>query len=505
MRSEWRVNRPPSDRDDAELIQSRAARLAEILQTVFTGLILAFIFRAFLVEPFIIPTGSMADTLLGAHATQICPACGWEFSFAPLRSASGAQAAFLVPPEVVCPNCQLVIETAAATTAPKAGDRILVHKWPCLLGGSLGPQRWDVIVFRDPADPEQHYIKRLIGLPGETVEILDGDVFIDGCIARKPPAVQRALWFVVFDQAYLADPAEPSGRLPRWSIAESPPVGSGGWSGMLTRVIRYDGLDHTPRALTFVSDSTREYLHDFYAYDRRSSGALVGDVRIVCELTLEAGDGVCRWELTRSPTRFTAELHQDGLLQLDLEDLQASGRLVRHTAPARQPFAPGRPIAVELAHVDYRAYLSIDGHEVLTTTDAEYGPQIGRLRADPVTRPVSLRIVAEGLRLELRQLRVDRDVHYTCRNGQARRAYPGAPFTLQAGEYFVLGDNSPDSHDSREWDERGPHLPTDYRPGTVPADQIVGEAAFVYLPGLLALDAGGRWRVPDLGRVRFVR
>jgi hypothetical protein len=78
-------------------------------------------------------------------------------------------------------------------------------------------------------------------------------------------------------------------------------------------------------------------------------------------------------------------------------------------------------------------------------------------------------------------------------------------FVLNADEYFVLGDNSPDSHDSREWVERGVHLPDDYRPGTVRADQIVGEAAFVYLPGLLPEGRSGRWRLPDLGRVRFVR
>lgn len=44
------------------------------------------------------------------------------------------------------------------------------------------PERYDIIIFRYPDDPEQKelYIKRLIGLPGETVEIINGKVYIDG-------------------------------------------------------------------------------------------------------------------------------------------------------------------------------------------------------------------------------------------------------------------------------------------------------------------------------------
>jgi signal peptidase I len=482
-----------------------AGRLVEIVQTVLTGLLLAFIFRAFLVEPFIIPTGSMADALLGRHATQTCPFCGWEYKYAPLRSATPYGGEFVCPPDTICPNCQSHIETLPEQVFPQAGDRILVHKWPTALGGPFAPARWDVIVFRDPGSPLQHYIKRLVGLPGESVEILDGDVFIDGRIARKPDDVQEALWMIVYDQAHAPVLASPTGHRPRWVSTDFSDDHVPGWTGLQTRVIRYDGLDATRRKLRFNYDAAPEYLLDFYAYNRRSSGTFVGDVRVVSDFALTDGAGVCRIELVRPPYSFAVELHRAGQLQFLVQNTDSDEPPRTLRSLSGPEFGGGTVHTIEFGHVDYRVYLKLDGRELFRTTDAEYTPAVERLRNAPGARPIELYFSAENLRLELRGLRIDRDVHYTSRADRILRGGPGNPFTLKPGEYFVLGDNSPDSHDSREWTETGPHLPPDYRPGTVRADQIVGQAAFVYLPGLLPLGTSGRWSVPDLGRVRFVR
>ena len=79
------------------------------------------------------------------------------------------------------------------------GDRILVLK--CIYQ-FIEPKRWDVIVFKNPPEPAINYIKRLIGLPGEKVQIIDGDIYIDDKIARKPAKIQKELWMPVYNNDY---------------------------------------------------------------------------------------------------------------------------------------------------------------------------------------------------------------------------------------------------------------------------------------------------------------
>src|SRR5947209_18212863 len=64
------------------------------------------------------------------------------------------------------------------------GDKLSVERFD--LGGKFEVKRGDVIVFRYPNDPSKFYIKRLIGLPNETVEIRDDAVFINGSRLEEP-------------------------------------------------------------------------------------------------------------------------------------------------------------------------------------------------------------------------------------------------------------------------------------------------------------------------------
>jgi len=161
-------------------------------------------FRAFILEGYIISTGSMAPHLLGYHKRVCCPDCKFNFEF-------GTAFDQAVPTSQIarCPNCGE--DRIDATKVPRNdGDQLLVFKYAYL---NCDPARWEVVVFLNPNNPTQAYVKRLVGRPGETIEVLDGDVFIDGRLARKAMSIQRATRIAVFDHAYQAKRA---GWTPRW-------------------------------------------------------------------------------------------------------------------------------------------------------------------------------------------------------------------------------------------------------------------------------------------------
>lgn len=200
--------------------KDRAAEVADTFEWLITAFILAFVFRAFVMEAFRIPTGSMADTLKGAHFQLRCRQCGYkyEYGFVPRRydlpedyvPRSGHLRSF--PSR--CPSCGNY-QPVGGTMPVAYGDRILVLK--CIYQ-FFEPKRWDVIVFKNPTEPTINYIKRLVGLPGDKVQIIDGDIYINGQISRKPPKVQNELWMPVYDNDYQpVNPFTPTFNNHRWA------------------------------------------------------------------------------------------------------------------------------------------------------------------------------------------------------------------------------------------------------------------------------------------------
>jgi signal peptidase I len=209
---------PPNSKKTATAEQPPGRATRETIESVIIAIVLAFLFRAFEAEAFVIPTGSMAPTLMGRHRDVTCPQCGYQYR-------SGTSDEENRPWETVatiCPICRytkVLNKEVNPNEASFSGDRILVSKFAYHIGE---PERWDPIVFKFPGNPKINYIKRLIGLPGEKGRIYHGDIYViapgdsQERIARKPPHKLLAMLQVVDDSRYVS-PALVQAKWPsRW-------------------------------------------------------------------------------------------------------------------------------------------------------------------------------------------------------------------------------------------------------------------------------------------------
>ncbi|WP_298298078.1 signal peptidase I [uncultured Litoreibacter sp.] len=126
--------------------------ITETVKTVVYALLIALLFRSFFLQPFYIPSGSMKDTLLVG-----------DFLFVN-KMAYGYSSA----------SCEIPL--VKVSFCPFLEDRILERD----------PKRGEVVVFLHPTSG-QDYIKRLIGLPGDTVQMKSGVLYLNGKAQPQTP------------------------------------------------------------------------------------------------------------------------------------------------------------------------------------------------------------------------------------------------------------------------------------------------------------------------------
>jgi signal peptidase I len=445
--------------------------------------------RTFAAEAYIVPTGSMAPTLLGMHRDYTCTNCGFRFALGTDEEGRGGRP--------VCPNCgELDLEGAPVVEA--SGDRLLVHKY---LFDLRDPRRWESAVFQNPADPGQAYVKRIVGLPGEAVEIRGGDIYIDGRIARKTLDQQRALRVLVYDHDYTPSDLD---RYPRWWFRRDGPrwASGSGWRTEGSRLVR----DATPESggradwvqYRHWQADRKQYgpVRDFIAYNGLDlpGDSRVDDLTIAADVQIGAGIEAVQVRLTSGGDSFRVSLPAAGSGR-SLE-VRRNGRAVPVQGRAAAP--PPDHVGVhrlEASLVDRRLTVALDGvpvFEPIDYDDPRYAPGSSQ-------SPVALGVIGAG-EAELSALKIYRDVYYTDALATApqRPFGVGEPYRLGPGEYFVLGDNSPVSNDSRFW----PGSPV------VRRSLFVGKPFLVHLPSqAVPLQVFGHelYWIPDPREIRYIR
>lgn len=523
----------PPKTDDASL-----SSIIDTIEAIIIALILALTFRAFIIEAFVIPTGSMAPTLLGAHFNVICPECGYTFT----RDASleyqlvGKTIGHTPKGELVsntnipcdgndtsalfCPNCQYIIPYYLLPQALKPvdcvdgrrdnrprkdvpfawannGDRILVLKYVYSL---MEPTRFDVIVFKEPMRARDNFIKRLIGLPGETIEIIGGDVFVgppgknapeDRVIARKPVHLQKDLWQLVYDNDfYPRDEGPPVRGAPPISRAaeaqsdqalphyyrewHNPWIGAGptaaAWNkpGAATAdgqpfqtiggpVVHY--TSSTAGTLQFNPAHREPYLfnilgynndiHDLY-HGRGGTLQPVGDLRLETTWTPTESAGESISLTVGLPhNQFRATWSTSGLevwqFNAETEKFVSMGKVAAGDLPT---LAPGKAYHVALNNVDHSAQFFIDGKMVFSF-DVPWNAREALTEDDWVRSQIEqksskLEALAPKVEIEvggactLGHLKLWRDLYYT-----QSEAGPGArdPGAAKRGHPLTLGQD----------------------------------------------------------------
>jgi signal peptidase I len=444
----------------------------EIIETVVFVVVLVLLLKSFVAEAFVIPTGSMATTLYGYQKDVKCPQCDYTFPVNCSDEVEGKQGHFTRIVGGTCPNCRYLIDFAKEHMDPSwsSGDRVLVAKY-FYDTGLLKPEREDVVVFKYPQEPQKNYqptnyIKRLIGLPGETIGIWYGKLYVlppdkspkypeDNLkpekdrwqsdarydfthrgdaeallqqynspfeIIRKSPKKILALRRIVFDNDFQPRDLKNQNYPPRWApepnndkewISDDPngfrhlgqPGGSLTW--LRYRHILRQGPE--PELITdFMGYNSKLPEGWRQHFDPPAVGLnWVGDLILECQVTVDQPDGEFVLQLSKGVDRFQARW-----------ELSSGTCTLLRLADGRETKLDSKPTALKnkgtyklrFANVDERLVLWVDenlvfGDGVAYDPPKTRGPTVNDLK------PASIGV--QGANVSVRKLKLWRDTYYT--------------------------------------------------------------------------------------------
>jgi signal peptidase I len=360
------------------------------IEALTMAVIMALLLKCFIVEAYKIPTGSMQPTLIGHEEAGIF-------------------------------------------------DRILVDKFSFAF---RAPERWEVVVFRFPLDRSKNFVKRIAGIGPEQIRIFRGDVWHrpegsedsgEWRILRRPRSVQEEIW----KRLDREEPEEPS-----WVVTD----GGREWT-VEGRTLRARGSGHARfqpergAILDRYLDGYPEAVAEQMGRAPRRAANAVGDLRVDGAVTALPGTQLVTIDLDEGPRRYRFTLPgpaapTDAVPTIREQQLRRTGEVERVSAHAAAPFRlpVGERVRFDVQNLDDLLELRIDGALICAVKIESTGDQ---------NASASIGVAGEGADLE--DLMVYRDIYYLASTMKE------SVVSIPEGSYYMLGDNTQDSSDSREW------------------------------------------------------
>jgi len=454
----------------------RAARFA--FHLTITALLATIAFRAALVrglwQPAQVTGSSMAETLVGDHWSIACHDCGYRYRVDADQPPADSM--------VVCPNCGFSQELSASPAAQlKPGDGVRIDRWPTFRQRfSPSWHRGDLVAFYPHDEPNELAIKRIVGLPRETISLRDGDIWIDGQPWRKTWVEFLQVAIVVHDDRWRPNAESPFSV--RWHADDRSTAWRSAGARHVCDLTGDAGGEQTPDAL----EQGRQWLRfqplpgygrrpatpntppppirdvDFYNADITRTLQEVRDLMLAGSFQL-SHDADVVVELDNRRERVAFRLRPGELIELR----SLTPAIVFATPITNYRPPANRPVRIAMGQFDRRLVIVVDGHVVaasdwLREDESNDAASRDSASSDAISSDDAREAMTQDRRspwsigvarghVEIANLKILRDIHYL----PPRAPRQTATWTLGDDEYFVLGDNPPTSVDSRDWPAGG--------------------------------------------------